>query len=65
MQGLGQYSNNGLSSVKTKTFASKQDCIEQLSSLDFDTLKILAELSLKPGIQAKLKKNVVMLKTFL
>jgi hypothetical protein len=62
MQGLGQYSNRLMS---VKKFESKEDCIRQLSTLDFDTLKILAELSLKPGIETKLKKNVVMLKTFL
>ena len=59
MQALGQFNK------PVKKFDSKQDCISQLSTLDFETLKILAELSLKPGIEAKLKKNVVMLKTFL
>lgn len=48
-----------------KQFESKQDCIAQLSTLSFETLKILAELSLKPGIEVKVKKNEFMLKSFL
>jgi hypothetical protein len=39
--------------------------LDQLSKLDIETLKLLAELSKKPGIEAKLKKNIFLIKTFL
>lgn len=51
--------------TEKKNFDTAEDCLKQLSQLDFETLKILAELSLKPGISVKLKKNVAMLKAFL
>lgn len=39
--------------------------LHELAKLDADTLTILADLSRKPGIEMKLKKNVVLIKSFL
>lgn len=37
----------------------------QLEKLSVDTLNQLAELSRKPGIEMKLRKNFMLIKTFL
>jgi hypothetical protein len=52
----GQFVGNG---------QDKKPYLDELSKLDIETLKLLAELSKKPGISQKLKKNIVLIKTFL
>jgi hypothetical protein len=52
-------------SVKIEVDASKSKHLEQLSKMNEETLRILADLSLKPGIEKKLKDNKNMIKMFL
>ena len=43
----------------------KAASLVELAKLGADTLKQLAELSRKPGIEMKLRKNMALIKTFL
>ena len=51
--------------MNTTTTPERTKALEQISKLNDESLKILAELSQKPGIEKKLKDNLVMLKAFL
>lgn len=45
--------------------SESSEYLHKLSKLNKETLRILAELSNKPGIDQKVKKNEVLIKSFL
>lgn len=53
------------SNLNAQKFVSKEDCLKQLGTMNLDTLRLLAELSLKPGIEQKLKSKLPLIKAFL
>lgn len=46
-------------------FNTKDECLHQLSKMSVESLRMLAELSIKPGIEKKLKDKYGLIKTFL
>lgn len=45
--------------------AQKAEHLKQLACLSMETLSLLAELSRRPGVEAKLKQKAGLIKTFL
>jgi len=58
----------GLQQTATSTppsFQTREQCLAQLAKMNDETLRILAELSTRPGVEQKLKDKEKMIKLFL
>lgn len=47
------------------SISSREACLEQIGKLSDETLRILAELSTRPGVEKKLKDKYSLIKAFL
>lgn len=55
----------GNTQARSTDFSSREKCLQQIATMSDQTLRILAELSIRPGVEQKLKDKEGMIKLFL